>query len=552
MLDDNHHAPAVALHPGKPPPEGYYAGNLLTVIETVLQRYGDILTADERHFGESIVALPSAAQRLLARLVARKGPVFRADGFAYPEVGAPGPALAALADAALIEWFPAVPVPLLCKLLTLGELERVFSWELARAGNSNKAERVARITATTPAPFCRWRMRRSMSWLRVLGTVHLELYRLLFFGDRHQDFTTFVMRDLGVHSYETVELSPATRLFADRASLQRLLALNALQDQVSSLGPRPDVDDCGAPVATLLAQLGDEIDNRALERRRSRTLNRLGRSLERAGEFDWALQCYARSTLAPARERRMRVLHRLGDADGVERLREAVLAAPETALEADFAGRFARPFRRQPVPITDAMLPGLPAMPIEHYALAELTAAGGTGWHLENNLSMAIFALAYWSWLFAPVEGAFLHPFQTGPVDLFWPDFFASRQGICDDPLDASLKTRLRATGKAKTGTANRLFSWQRCPLRVIETVVDAVPEADLRALVEIARDDLAGKRSGFPDLTVVYGPGRYEFVEVKGPNDQLQTHQHLWIRALRDRGLPVRVMRYRLKPYRS
>ncbi|MCE2426269.1 MAG: VRR-NUC domain-containing protein, partial [Pseudomonadales bacterium] len=51
---------------------------------------------------------------------------------------------------------------------------------------------------------------------------------------------------------------------------------------------------------------------------------------------------------------------------------------------------------------------------------------------------------------------------------------------------------------------------------------------------------------SGFPDLTVVYGPGHYEFVEVKGPGDQLQIHQRLWIEALERRRLPVRVLRYR------
>ena len=33
---------------------------------------------------------------------------------------------------------------------------------------------------------------------------------------------------------------------------------------------------------------------------------------------------------------------------------------------------------------------------------------------------MAIFGLAYWHWLFAPIEGAFVNAFQTAPVDLGW------------------------------------------------------------------------------------------------------------------------------------
>ena len=67
-----------------------------------------------------------------------------------------------------------------------------------------------------------------------------------------------------------------------------------------------------------------------------------------------------------------------------------------------------------------------------------------------------------------------------------------------------------------------------------------------MRALLDIVSADLAGRRSGFPDLTVVHAPGSYEFVEVKGPNDQLQIHQRLWIHALLERGLPVRVLRFR------
>ena len=393
-----------------------------------------------------------------------------------------------------------------------------------------------------------WRLRRAFAWLAVASSDHLDLYRLLFFGDRRQDLTTFVMRDLGVHRYEPIELCRETRLFADRSSLTRYLGLTAMHDEVAALGKHPDIETCVEQVQELVARLGDEIDNRTLERRRSRVLNQLGRNLERAGANQWALRCFGLSTLAPARERRMRILHRLGDRGGVERLRREVLRGPETTMEADFATRFARRGRRPAVPTTEVELDAVPAVPIEQYAAGLCTASGGTAWHLENNLPMAIFALAYWSWMFAPVEGAFLHPFQIGPQDLFWPDFFAARANMCRDPLTQPLKARLKRAARAKAGTANRLFSWHRCPLDVIEAVLDAMPEADLRALLEIVRDDLAGKRSGFPDLTVVYGPGRYEFVEVKGPTDQLQAHQHLWIQALRAGGLPVRVLRFRLK----
>ena len=555
-------AAAVRLQPRAPPPPHYYATNLLLMVETVLSRYADVLTAEERAFGEGVQQLPAAAQRLLARMIGRSRALLRDDTLRYDEVGDANAALAALQAAGLVERNAPASLPEILNIFTVAERRGTFR-ELPLA-NTGKAECVARITARVPAAFARWRLRRRCGWARVNAPA-LSLYHLLFFGSRHGELRTFVMRDLGVHIYEPVPLCAETRQFRDRAALERYLALLAAEDEVRALGERPAPAAVREAVPPLLELLWHVEPDRLLERRRSRVLGRLGRNLERAGAFDAALACYRRSTQPPARERRMRILRRLQDAEGVEGLRAAVLGSPCNAMEADFAKRFDRPARRAPVPTVEHRLPGalscegqapraplarerprLRAPSVEAFALGALTAGGGAGWHLENNLPMGLFALAYWSWLFAPVPGAFVHPFQTAPVDLFWPDFFAVRAGVCEDPLAAPLKPRLRAAVCAKAGTANRLFNWRRLTPAVAAAVIEAMPEEHLRALLEIVRDDLSGKCSGFPDLTLVYAPGRYEFVEVKGPNDRLQTHQRLWIEALRQRGLPVRVMRLR------
>ncbi len=533
---------AVRLHPRAPPPPHYYAANLLLMVETVLARYADILTADERALGERVKNLDAAPQRLLARLLGRSRTLVREDTLAYDEVGDAHAALASLEAAGLVERNAAAPLPAILDLFTIGELRSVF-WDLP-AAPTGKAAWMARITARVPHPLARWRLRRRWAWTHVVAP-HLALYRLLFFGSRRGDFTTFVMRDLGVQRFEPVPLCAETRQFRDRAALDGYLALLAAEDDMAALGNRPHRDAVRERVPPLLNALWHPAPDRLLERRRSRVLGRLGRNLERVGAFDAALACYRRSTQPPARERRMRILRRLQDGEGVEALRAAILRRPRTALELDFATRFGRAARRPPLPTVEIPLPSAPTA-VEAHALQVLTAAGGAGWHLENNLPLALFALAYWSWLFAPVPGAFVHPFQTAPVDLFWPDFFAVREGVCADPLAAPLKPRLRAAACAKAGTANRLFNWRRATPAVIEAVVEALTEEHLRALVEIVRDDMAGKRSGFPDLTVIYPCGGYEFVEVKGPNDRLQTHQRLWIEALRQRGLPVRVLHLR------
>ena len=543
-------APVVRLHPRAPPPANYYAGNLLVVVDAVLERYGDILNDEERAFGLKLRAASESSQRLFARLIGRRA-LIREDQLDYAEVGDVEAPLAELAARGLIERCPAVSAPALLGLLTVAELGRVF-WEAA--GGGTKAERIADIVAHVPERVCRWRVRRHCRWLRLGEPGHLSLYQLLFFGDRQQSLTTFVLRDLGVFRFEAVPLCRATRQFADREALECCLRLLELGDEVAALGRAPTLVVCRREAPRLLGELWAPHENRLLERRRSRVLNGLARKLERAGDFDHALACYRRSTLAPARERRMRILQRLGDRHGVEGLRGEILASPQTALERDFAERFKRSSRRPALPVAER--PWLPraangdragaATSPERHALDLIAAEGGVGWHLENDLPMAVFALAYWDWIFAPVEGAFVNAFQTGPLDLFWPDFFASRSGVCADPLAGALKPRLLERVCAKAGIANRLFNWRRFTPDVAQTVIEAIPEAHLRALLDIARADLRARRSGFPDLTVVYGPGRYEFVEVKGPGDQLQIHQRLWIQALLERGLPVRVLRLR------
>lgn len=539
------HEPVVRLQPQRAPPAHYYANNLLAVVETVLNRYGDILDETERGFGERIALLSSDGLRLLARLIGRSPALLREDRLNYPEVGDLRAALVELDDRALIERCPSVAAEAILELLTVAELRHLF-WDV-RTPVANKAERIGHILAVSPARICAWRVRRVCRWLALRDGGHLTLYRLLFFGDRQQDLTTFVMRDLGIARFEAVPLCKQTRQFPDRATLDRYLDLLCAADQVAALGARPVVDSCGEELAELIGFLWQPLANRLLERRRSRTLNRLGRNLERAGAFDAALTCYRRSALAPARERRMRILHRLGDRAGVDALRTEIQRQPQDVIEADFARRFARRFRRPPVPVSEITLTEESAtQPIEEHALCLLTANSGTGWHLENNLPMAVFALAYWQWLFAPLPGAFVNAFQTGPVDLFWPDFFRARQHLCRDPFGDALKPRLRAAICQKANIANRLFNWRRFTPAIGSAIVEAIPETDLRALLSIVREDLPGRRTGFPDLTVLHGDGRYEFVEVKGPGDQLQIHQRLWIQALRQRGLPVRVLRLR------
>lgn len=527
---------------GQAPPAHYYADNLVAVIQGVRHQYGDLLTAAEAAFGERIVAASRDAQRLLARIIARKGCRARVDSLRYREVANTATALAELADAGLLLRCPEVPAETLLGMLSAGEIAR---WLPAAAGR-HKAALVETALAAYPDAALHHAVARHCPWVGLADMANFELHRLLFFGDRHADLATFVLRDLAIARYEERPLGPERRLFPDRAALDEFVALCRIGDHARRLGPAP----APARAQVVLEALWHPVPRRAAERRRSRILNGLGRRLERHGALDLALACYARSTLPPGRERRVRILARLGDARAVRRLTRMMRERPRDALEARFARRFGQPPRRRPAhAVTHVAWQPSYAADVEGAAATLLAAGGGHAWHLENALPLGLFGLAYWDWVFAPVAGMFVTAFQTAPMDLFWPDFLAERRPHCADPLaldDDALRERIVATAARRRGVANRLVDWRAWRPGRLERLLAAVPMAAIRKLLALTGEDLEAARSGFPDLTVVHGAGAYEFVEVKGPGDQLREPQRLWLERLDAAGLPASVLRFR------
>ena len=136
-----------------------------------------------------------------------------------------------------------------------------------------------------------------------------------------------------------------------------------------------------ATAATLLDALWHVRERRLLERVRSGLVNQLGRCAERARDYEFALSAYARTTRAPGRERRTRLLRRLGDDHAARVLLDAIDHAPWCAGERFFAQQF-RAGRRAPrrsIPERVLRLPEQPGVSVEAAALAALTCGGGSG-----------------------------------------------------------------------------------------------------------------------------------------------------------------------------
>ncbi len=524
------------------PSDDYYANNVCQLLRFVVDRYSDLLNKDELRFSSSVLDLSADAQRLYARILSRRGPIFLLAQFVYREVKDVASAFEELARNKLIKSNSEFPSELLCQKLTLSQLRDIFELEVFKG---SKSALVSKIQDTHAEENILERIRLRLPWFELDQTDRIATFSLLFFGDRYQDLSTFVVHDLGILRLEQYTLDSKNRQFKSRQEIDCYLDWWALSERMNEEEPL-ETEQLIESIQTLKSSN----TNRTLERQRSKLLNRIGRELERRGELLQSLQAYRCSSLHPARERQMRVCHRLGQFNDVEKLRTTILANPWTIEEKLFAEKFKSKSRIDVKYNTNEQVLIDPSTDsIENFACSEFEARGWAAWHLENHLPSALFGLAYWDWVYAPVQEAFVNPFQIGPRDLYAPEFFAVRRELCVDPMMDSmpLAQRLEQTFEQKFGISNPLVYWKIFDESVLETVVRCMGEESIRKLLQLMQPDLRQMRSGFPDLFVVKPDDTFEFVEVKGPTDQVRPNQHIWLQSLASEELPVSVLKFKL-----
>ena len=167
--------------------------------------------------------------------------------------------------------------------------------------------------------------------------------------------------------------------------------------------------------------------------------------------------------------------------------------------------------------------------------------------YVENALINSLFGQHSRPAIFAPVQGAFFHPFQSGPADLSAPDFSARRAhefALCLGQLDTpDYAQTILARYAEKQGVQSPFVFWGLLTEPLLRLALDCISAAHLKLLFTRLMADVKTNRSGFPDL-VRFWPAeqRYELVEVKGPGDKLQDNQIRWLQYCSEHGIPVSV----------
>lgn len=530
----------------------YYLHNFRQVLHWLGQRYADLLDPDEEHFIQQFDRLPQASQALLVRMVMRKGVHFRAGKLNYVEIGCTQAAAGPLLELGWVDDECLLAFDALFALLQKGEILAAFKpWiEQPKAKKTDWLEGLS-AHFTDNRCFAHWcpDLADTLYSLTVMDLC--DRLRLMFFGNLHQDWSEFVLADLGIYTYEKVEFCAESRGLRSRDDVQGFLFLHQCQQAFET----------GAALEEVLAQVATlNTDNPWLEKRRAKLLFQVGQYCERTAELALAEQIYRACAYPGARSRLIRVLERQEHYVQAMALASAAQQAPESAAEQQHLLRVVPRLRRKlgepalpkvkPRPVTRldlALALPDPLMSVEYCVQAHLSEPDGPVHYVENGLINSLFGLLCWDVIFAPLPGSFFHPFQRGPADLHSEDFHLRRAPLfaaCFEQLqDERYKTTIRQRYSEKWGIQSPFVFWNLLSAELLEQALACLPAEHLRYWFERLLLDIRANRAGMPDL-IQFWPAQktYRMIEVKGPGDRLQDNQLRWLEFCGEYQMPVTV----------
>ncbi|TBU88147.1 VRR-NUC domain-containing protein [Phytopseudomonas dryadis] len=532
-------------------PRFYYLHNFHKVLAWIGERHADLLDEREHGFVRAFGTLEVPSQALLVRMIMRKGVHFRASKLGYEEIGCCRQAVLALLDQGWIVDDAALTLDELLALLRKDEIVAHFADRLSdrRARKDDLLLQLQPHCSETQS-FANWCANLDDRLYSLTIDDLCERLRLMFFGNLRQDWSEFVLSDLGIFRYEQVELSRDARAWRCRGDIDDYLHLQRCREAF----------EAGEPIAEVLERIGEQPHATPyIAERRAKLLFRIGQYLERSGEFDLALHVYAGSGYSAARQRRIRVLERAGLYRQAYELARETLAAPCSDGEVQLAERaLVRLTRQLGLPRAgkrstpsasrlDLQLSRATALGVEHAVQQHLQQADAPVHYVENTLICSLFGLLCWPAIFAPLPGAFFHPFQFGPADLLAADFHGRRAPLFAECLarldDGTYPQRIRQTYQDKFGIQSPFVHWGVLSETLLEQALDCLPPAHLKAWFLRLLGNIQANRAGMPDL-IQFWPGekRYRMIEVKGPGDRLQDNQRRWLAFCAEHGMQVDV----------
>ncbi len=545
-------------------PEKYYLDYFESLLGFVEDKCGALLRRREKNFYRRFRALPEEARCLFVRLTNRKGCYFRLEKLSYAEV----PDIQQTANLLCQQKFFAPLAPrhatdiddILClfpkaELLTL--LKQLDTDWLKGRRTLKKPELVVQAAAHFNGRKLVHLIRQKALVVRVGYEAEIEMLRFLYFGDINSDMTQFVVRDMGIIKTETFDESKLRAYFSTRQEAEDKLRISKAYRDFKVLR-----DEQLAPADTIYTWFEEQAITRTQFCEPAwplfdKLILRLGKLLEQQKHPNFALRVYQNTQKSPARERCVRLMHKLGFKDDALTLCGAIVAHPQNAEERYFAQDFRdRIQRKKRTKRTTDFLKNSECIELEEYhryyvedgVLAYYQDLGYEGVHTENYLWRSFFGLLFWDIIFDEDCEALHHPMQIAPTDFYTPQFLTKRKPQLQNRLQVldhsdRFYNIIQHHYETKVGMSNPLVGWHESILPLIAQCYESLEANQIsRILLEMARD-LKENTKGFPDL-FVWRDNTYRFIEVKSPNDHLSAQQLHWLTFFRELAVQAEVIR--------
>jgi DNA polymerase-3 subunit epsilon len=536
----------------QPLPTFYYHEHFVEMLDFVAAHYAHALLDAHVQYLEDFRRLPREAQCLYVRLVNRKGRVFTAKRLCYPELGAPRPILATLAEQGWVGPPQARHFADVLGSLTKSDIYRVLLPRFAGLGRALKKDQLLAFAQDNMGAD---EFLSCLAGDRVLVQRRIDetsFLLFLYFGRIKDGLSQFTMRDLGIVRTQGFTDSYEPR-FSDRAEaleqyyfalrLKRLQkATHATIDQlIAELPEWPVTNFPGS------ASLRDEL---ALE---------LGRRAEKDGNVAAALELFLAGESASCGERLIRLLLTCGRREDARTHLERCLDDPRSDEEWLVArDLYQRKFEKKRTSTLTDMLraaetveidvskSGFPERAVVEYFMDQ----GQQAFRTENLLWRTLFGLLFWDELFVDGDNSLHSPFEFLPGSLAGGNFYADNRERIEAKLalledKPAVKRAILRSSTRHYGTPNGIFRWRRSLNDALFVLLDQADPAALAVMLRRLAGDYANSRYGYPDLMLLDQDG-IRFFEVKTEGDQLRRNQLLRLRQLREAGFRADVLRVR------
>ncbi|WP_337994450.1 VRR-NUC domain-containing protein [Lentisphaera marina] len=506
-------------------PNFYYLDNFTQLIDHVFDNHKSILRPSDLEDHNSFCLLSRNAKALYVRFLMRKGTCFRLEKISYSEIPNLIDCLSELELFNFISWDSTVTEKI--KLFSKAELRILFPREFNSKLSRFELEE-AMLMTISDIPEKVLKIKKDF-----------KVFNLLYFGNLHQDLSEFILNDLGIYRYEKYDLSHG--FINSISELEEFLNFYSVIAEYDRHKALEFFNNYSIIKST----------NAVLKRRLDKFHFSFARQLERQKFFEEALEIYSLSKRSG--ERQARVLGTLKKYDQLETKCLQMLDFSKNDQEKEFAQFFlsknskflSKTYDKLQVyiPPTELLELDKTDLSVERAACEYYTQFGHC-YHAENLWANALFGLFFWQVIFANVPGAFSHPFQHRPHDLYEPDFYENRKTQITELMEKPFTwAKAEKVYQSKFGLSNPFVNWGAINKDYLRLALENFNQEQIKSIFIELLKDLRNKKKGFPDLIYFPHQGGVELIEIKAPGDRLQKHQNTWLKFFEENKIKARVV---------